>query len=54
MAALATPVITRPSTPDVADQATADESSLATLGGTLADVRLLHQKVLIISDRYPE
>ncbi|KAG8712025.1 hypothetical protein FRC09_020291 [Ceratobasidium sp. 395] len=37
--------IPRPSTPDIADQSSSDEVSLNLLGGALADVRLLQQKV---------
>ncbi|KAG8696086.1 hypothetical protein FRC08_007377 [Ceratobasidium sp. 394] len=45
VSALATGGIPRPSTPDIAEQSSSDEASLASLGGTLADVRLLQQKV---------
>ncbi|KAG8747151.1 hypothetical protein FRC10_002200 [Ceratobasidium sp. 414] len=45
VAALATGGIPRPSTPDIAEQPPSDEATLASLGGTLADVRLLQQKV---------
>lgn len=41
--------ISRPSTPDVIDQSGSDDAALATLGGTLADVRLLQQKVCLVS-----
>ncbi|KAG9087523.1 hypothetical protein FRC06_002496 [Ceratobasidium sp. 370] len=45
VAALATGGTPRPSTPDIAEQSSSDEASLASLGGTLADMRLLQQKV---------
>ncbi|QRV79502.1 conserved oligomeric Golgi complex subunit 2 [Ceratobasidium sp. AG-Ba] len=60
---LATGGIARPSTPDVSEQPHSDEASLVSLGGTLADVRLLQQKVhalwtnvieLLLPDSAPE